>query len=91
MTIFVFTPQDLPIIDGLAQLNFDVTKTVFSLNVIDCDGTPVGGATVSSDPAGGIRYFTSSAPAPAAVATDTMTGLALIFERSWSTYVNRTR
>jgi hypothetical protein len=77
-TIFVFTPQDLPIIGGLAQLNFDTTKTVFSLNVIDCNGKPVGGATVSSSPAGEIRYFTNSAPNPTAIATDTMTGLVLI-------------
>jgi hypothetical protein len=77
-TIFVFTPANLPSIGALAGLTFDTTKSVFTVIVTDCNGKALGGATVSSEPAGDVRYFINSAPNPSAVSTDSMFGLVLI-------------
>ncbi|HET7501362.1 MAG TPA: hypothetical protein VFK02_10180 [Kofleriaceae bacterium] len=77
-TIFVFKPSDLGPIGALAGLTFDTTKSVFTVIVTDCNGMPLDGATVSSEPAGDVRYFINSAPNPSAVATDAMYGMALI-------------
>ncbi|HEU4733869.1 MAG TPA: hypothetical protein VFT22_38515 [Kofleriaceae bacterium] len=77
-TIFSFIPADLGPIAGLAGVTFDTTKAVFTVIVTDCNGMPLGGATVESVPAGDVRYFINSAPNPNAVSTDAMFGLALI-------------
>jgi hypothetical protein len=77
-TIFVFTPANLGPIGALAGLTFDTTKAVFTVVVTDCNGKALGGATVSSEPPGDVRYFINSAPNPSAVSTDSMFGLVLI-------------
>jgi hypothetical protein len=78
VNLLMFTTSDLPTIGAISQLTFDLTKAVFTIVVQDCNGTPLGGATVTSEPPGEIRYFTNSAPNPAAVSTDSSTGLVLI-------------
>lgn len=78
-TIFVFKPADLGPIGALANVTIDTaTKSMFTVLVTDCNGKPLGGATVSSEPAGDVRYFINSAPNPSAISTDAMFGMALI-------------
>lgn len=78
-TIQLFTTMDLGTIAAVAQLNVDPAKAMFAVSVVDCNGMPVGGAKVTTNPPGDVRYFDATAtPSPTAIATDSRTGTALI-------------
>jgi hypothetical protein len=77
--IQLFTMMDLGTLAAAAQVTIDPNKAVLAVSVVDCNGMPVGGATVSTNPPGDVRYFDATeTPSPTAVATDSRTGTALI-------------
>jgi len=77
-TIQAITASDLVTIGAVAQVAVDTAKVNFLISVVDCNGAPVPGATITTVPAGPIRYFAGQAPSPSAVATDAITGAALV-------------
>jgi hypothetical protein len=77
--IQLFTMNDLGTLASAAQVTIDPTKAILAVTVTDCNGMPLGGAAVTTQPAGTVRYFDASAtPSPTAVATDSHTGTALV-------------
>ena len=66
----VFTPDARNNLMMAAGLTFDTTKGQMIVTVNDCNGTPVPGATISTSPAGTIRYFAGVRPSTTATATD---------------------
>jgi hypothetical protein len=77
-SIQMFAPAEVAMIAGLAGATVDPAKVVYFVTVIDCNGNFVPGATVASNPPGDIRYFANRRPSGDAVATDAMTGSAMI-------------
>jgi hypothetical protein len=61
---------------GVVPLEPD--KTNLFVSVIDCNGNAVEGATVATVPAGTVRYFADKTPSQTSIATDAITGSALI-------------
>jgi hypothetical protein len=89
-TIQGFTASDLVTLGAVAQIAVDTAKVNFLLSVVDCNGTPVPGASITTVPAGPIRYFAGQALSPSAVATDA-TGAALVMNvPADSTVINAT-
>ncbi|HEX7841988.1 MAG TPA: hypothetical protein VF469_31170 [Kofleriaceae bacterium] len=79
VTVQMFSTMVLGKLAAAAQVNVDPTKALFAVAVIDCNGMPVGGAMVTTDPPGDVRYFDAMEnPSPVAVATDSRTGTALV-------------
>jgi hypothetical protein len=76
--IALLKPADVMTIGNVAGVTVDPTKASFLISVIDCNGKPVAGATVSTVPAGTVRYFINFTPSATAVATDESTGAALV-------------
>ncbi|MEO7736161.1 MAG: hypothetical protein ABIY55_34705 [Kofleriaceae bacterium] len=74
----LFTSTELGVIGQVAQVTLDPGKVTFLIGVVDCNGDPVAGATVSSDPPGQVRYFANDTPSPSAISTDAKTGSAMI-------------
>jgi hypothetical protein len=66
----------IAMIAGIDQL--DPTKTNLFVSVIDCNGKAVEGATVATVPTGTVRYFADKMPSQTSIATDAITGSALI-------------
>lgn len=57
----------------------DLQKAIFAVTVVDCNGDPVGGATVATEPPGTVKYFDKNVqPSPSATVTDGTTGTALV-------------
>jgi hypothetical protein len=77
-TIQALTAMDLVTLGAVAQVAVDTAKVNFVISVIDCNGAPVPGATITTVPAGTIRYFVDRAPSPTAIATDATAGAALV-------------
>lgn len=73
----LLTQQDVATLAQVAQVTVDNTKGQILVAVVDCNGTPLSGATITTTPAGTIRYFVDGTPSPTAVATD-MTGVAFV-------------
>lgn len=76
--IQALTASDLVTIGAVAQVAIDTAKVNLVVSVVDCNGTPLAGATVTTVPAGTTRYFVDRAPSPTAVMTDAVTGAALV-------------
>jgi hypothetical protein len=75
----MFTAMHLQTIVGLAGLPaVDPAKVTFLVTVADCNGMPVSGATITTNPPGMVRYFVGTTPSPTAIATDAMTGAAIV-------------
>jgi hypothetical protein len=72
------TTADVATIGNVGQVAIDTAKVNLIISVIDCNGVPVSGAVVTTVPAGTVRYFAGGSPSPTAVATDSMTGAALV-------------
>ena len=53
-----------------AGLTFNTADGNMLLTINDCNDAPIAGATVSSTPAGAVRYFDGVMPSPTATATD---------------------
>jgi hypothetical protein len=77
-TIQALTASDLVTIGAVAQVAVDTAKVNLVISVVDCNGAPVPGATITTVPAGTIRYFVDRAPSPTAAVTDATTGAALV-------------
>lgn len=66
----LFTMDARNNLQAASQLTFDPTKGQMIVTVNDCNGRPVPGATISTSPAGTIRYFAGVVPSTTATATD---------------------
>jgi hypothetical protein len=77
-TIQPLTAMDLVTIGAVAQVAIDTAKVNLVISVVDCNGDPVPGASITTVPAGPIRYFVDRAPSPTAIMTDATTGAALV-------------
>lgn len=64
-------------VSGSTGVTFDATKGWLLLTVDDCNGTPLAGATITTTPAGTIRYFAGVTPSMTATATD-QGGIAMV-------------
>lgn len=58
-------------------MTVDPTKGHLLLNIEDCNGTPLSGATVTTSPAGTVRYFVGITPSMTATSTDSL-GVVLV-------------
>lgn len=78
----LFTPGDLDTIGKAIGVNPDPTKALLAVTVTDCFGNPLGGAAVSTLPAGReVLYLDSMlTPQPGLKFTDSTTGTALIVD-----------
>jgi hypothetical protein len=77
--IQLFMASELMTLASAAGVTVDPTKAAFAVTVNNCRGEPVGGATVSTVPAGDVRYIDATlTPSSTATATDSVTGTALI-------------
>jgi|GEM_PF-2620956 len=74
----LFTAMELGVIGQVAQVNLDPAKVTFLIGVVDCNGDPIAGATVTTNPPGDIRYFANDTPSADAISTDARTGSAMI-------------
>lgn len=77
-TIQALTAMDLVTIGAVAQVAIDTAKVNLVISVIDCNGDPVPGASITTVPTAPIRYFVDRAPSPTAIMTDATTGAALV-------------
>lgn len=78
LNIEALTSMDLATIGNVVGITIDPTKANFVVSVVDCNDNPISGATVSTVPAGTVRYFVNFTPSPTAVATDASTGAAIV-------------
>lgn len=76
--IQVLTPMNLATIVGIAGVQVDPSKAIIVVTASDCNGQPVGGATVTTNPRGTTLYIANGSPSTSAVATDGVTGSAFI-------------
>jgi hypothetical protein len=79
LAIQMLTATDLAtiaMVAGIGQL--DSGKAHLFVSVIDCNGMPVAGATVTTTPPGTVRYFANATPSPTSIATDAITGSAMV-------------
>ncbi|HEY1553064.1 MAG TPA: hypothetical protein VGG28_34775 [Kofleriaceae bacterium] len=74
----LFAMDKLEYVASLAGLTLDMTQDQIILQVVDCSGLPLGGATVTSDPPGTVVYFQDSKPMPSAMMTDDTNAVVLI-------------
>jgi hypothetical protein len=74
----LFASDKLEYVASLAGITLDMTQDQVILQVVDCSGAPVGGATVTSDPPGTVVYFEDSKPMPSAMMTDGTNAVVLI-------------
>jgi len=79
LTIQMLSAMDLATIVRIAGIeSLEPGKVNMIVSVVDCNGNPVAGATVTTTPAGTVRYFANTAPSPTSIATDAKTGAALV-------------
>jgi hypothetical protein len=78
----MFSTGYIPIYSTLVGLDktggIDMQKAIFAVSVIDCNGQPIGGATVATEPPGDVRYFENGQPSPTASMTDRTLGAAVV-------------
>jgi len=75
----MFTATDMNTIATASGLPArDPNKVTFLITVVDCNGKPVPGATITTNPPGMVRYFANTTPSPTAVATDASTGAGIV-------------
>jgi hypothetical protein len=75
--VLMITSGELTALAAAAGITPQAGKGLIGVIVRDCSGTPLRGATVSTNPAGTLRYSAGGIPSQTAMATDS-TGLALI-------------
>jgi hypothetical protein len=77
--IQMLTAMELATIASVAETgDLDPAKANLFVSVIDCNGNAVAGATVATTPPGTVRYFANKFPSPTSIATDAITGSAVI-------------
>lgn len=74
----LLTTTDMQAVGGIGGVQIDLNMAQVIISVIDCNGNPVPGATVSTTAGGTVRYFENARPSMTAIATDAMTGSALV-------------
>ena len=80
MPVQLLTPAAATTLAMAASVKMvDATNGAMLFTVDDCNGAPVAGATITTSPAGKVRYFNGVQPAPSATATDTA-GVAMVAE-----------
>jgi hypothetical protein len=73
----VLTTMDLATLAAVAGISIDTTKATFVVTVSDCNGDPVAGAMIATQPvARNMLYLANGRPSTTAVATDSFTGTA---------------
>ena len=77
-TVLLLTSQTFDAVEALTRVTQDTAKGWIGIMVVDAANMPVAGATVSSTPAGVVKYNASGAPSETAVMTDT-DGIAFVF------------
>jgi hypothetical protein len=70
--------MNLSTIAGIAGVAVDPTKATFLIGVVDCNGDPVSGAVITTNPKGTTLYIANGMPSTSAVATDAVTGSAIV-------------
>jgi hypothetical protein len=78
LDVVMLTPTTYGLLSFGGGVTQDAAKGIVAVAVLDCEAQPVVGATVSSSPAGDIRYGGSAGPSKTATSTDT-SGLAYLF------------
>jgi hypothetical protein len=76
--VFFLTQSTFNLLAGAAGVTQTAGKGWIGVEVLDCTGTPVAGATVTSNPAGTVKYLAGTAPSSSATMTD-VSGQAFIF------------
>ena len=79
VTAELLAPGDLTTLGSLANVTPATGTATLIVTVTDCNGAPLGGATLSASAGGTVRYFVGPMPSETALATDPMTGSALVF------------
>jgi hypothetical protein len=67
--VLMVTPTEFSFLAGAAGITPVAGKGFIGVIVANCDGTPLAGATVSSTPAGTVRYNAGGLPSPSATST----------------------
>jgi hypothetical protein len=77
-TVLLLTQGTFDAVEALTRVTQDTSKGFIGIMVVDAANMPVAGATVSSSPAGVVKYNSGGAPSEDAAMTDT-DGIAFIF------------
>jgi hypothetical protein len=77
--VVMLTSSDVATVAQIANTSQDPTQAMMFIKVVDCNGAPLAGATISTQPAGTIRYFSGGTPNSGATATDS-SGAAAVFD-----------
>jgi hypothetical protein len=77
-TVLLLTQGTFDAVEALTRVTQDPAKGFIGINVLDAANMSVAGATVSSSPAGVVKYNSGGLPNETAAMTDT-DGLAFIF------------
>jgi len=72
------TSNELALLSAAVGVNTGAGNGFIGVIVKDCDGTAIAGATVSTNPAGTVRYNSGSTPSPSATSTSS-DGIAYVF------------
>jgi hypothetical protein len=75
--IEMLLPPELAAIGSASGVALGSNSAELIISVVDCGGSAVAGATVTTD-SGTVVYFANDKPDPAATSTDALTGAALV-------------
>ena len=76
--ILIISETDFDYLAQASGQSQSSSKAAIAMGVIDCDGTALAGATVTTSPAGTVVYLTGGSPDQDATSTDS-SGVALVF------------
>lgn len=76
-SVQLLTQSDVMTLAQVSMVTIDPMKGNLLVAVVDCNGMPLSGATITTTPAGTVRYFVDGTPNTMAVATD-MSGIAFV-------------
>ncbi len=77
-SVLLITTGDLTALSGFTGVTQTAGKGAIAVVVADCNGTPIAGATVSTNPAGTVRYNSGGLPSSSATSTAS-DGVAYVF------------
>jgi hypothetical protein len=76
--VLMITSSEFDFLASLVSVTPTVGNGFIGVIVKNCDGTPIAGATVTTNPAGTVRYNAGSTPSPSATSTSS-DGVAYVF------------
>ena len=76
--VSMLTSSTFGFLQSFAGVTQNASKGAIIVEVVDCNGSPIAGATITSSPAGTVRYLSGGIPSSSATATD-VAGVAFIF------------